>query len=129
MLLCICKCCKNTFDGPFQRVSHVSPTTSSVVKSFLINLIKLTLIKHIILSRGPKDTRDVRQIEPRILARGSSRKTYIGFRWVDKCYVRQMKLFNFMNCREIDSSCKLDVMQVAWTSFLIENIYLLLKKS
>ena len=38
--------------------------------------------------------------------------------------VRQMKLFNFMNCRSNDTSGKLDVWQVAWNSFLTETIYL-----
>ena len=43
--MCICKCYKNTFAGPFQMVSHAYPTKSSAVKSFLKNLAKMNLNK------------------------------------------------------------------------------------
>ena len=68
-------------------------------------------------------------MEQKLLISGSSGKTYIGFLgcW-QVVYVRQMKLFNLMNCRELTR-------RLSWTSskshgpfFLIETVYLLLTK-
>ena len=48
-----------------------------------------------------------------------------------KWYVKQMKQFNFMNCRAIEMSGKMGVRQVAWTSlfnckyvYAFENLFL-----
>ena len=38
------------------------------------------------------------------------------FSLLDKWYIRQMKLFNFMDCRESETSIKLEFKQVLWVS-------------
>ena len=60
-------------------------------------------------------------METKLLISGSSGTTYVGFLgWWTSGTSEQMKLFNLMNCWAIDTSGKLDVKQVAWTSFILD---------
>ena len=87
---------------------------SSVLKSFLKNLSKINLNKAhnfvwtTIRTGGMSDrwNQNLRLMD----RRGNLCRI---FRLVDKWSVRQMKLFNLMNCRAIDTSGKLDVRKVA----------------
>ena len=98
----------------FNLLAQAYPAKSSVVKSFLKNLSKINLNKAhnfvwtTIRTRGMSD-----RWNQNLRLMGRQGNLCRIFRLVDKWSLRQMKLFNVMNCRAIDTSGKLDVRKVA----------------
>ena len=107
---------KNSFAGPSQRVCHAYSRKSSVVKLFLkkkISKVKFdkadNFVYRTIMIWGMSD-----RWNQNFWLVGWEENLCQLFKLVDKWYVRQIKLFNLINCPAIDTSGKLDVRQVTW---------------
>ena len=129
ILLGIYKCYKNTSVGLFLRFSHAYPTKSSVVKSFLKEVRKITLNNIQFCFRRPKDTGNVGQKEPNFLISRSLGKSYVGLLgwWISGASDKWNCLITWI----IGQLTR----RVSWTSvklhgplFLIETVYLLSRK-
>ena len=84
------------------------------MKSFLKNLIKTNKNKAQYCLENYKDTRNVRHETKTFVQWVVGVNSCRIFRLPDKWHVRQMKLFNFMNCRANETSDKLDVMVISF---------------